>query len=382
MTEKIIIGILAISLIAAVLFFYFRGRETDQPLVLGQQLADAIEKEDRRVSSNPNAKSPMPSAVYSRSRGEWDLLSPKEVELDETLRTLCDSFAGMPANERINFRGSVSLDEFYTLLAFALRSSVFALRSEDPELLRHGLTAIAMIEAERTDFRDILMALALLHHSAGRLCMDVAATLTAAAEIAEPRTAELIEGFAIRDSKSQNLRDSWGYVEVGSGSEIGFARWGFKAYDPKANLLGIAKRIAAAIERDDYVVDSIELATELPPIWLESSADSSHLPHLERALGGATIRSSLDERNHSDHGSQMFTLFLVELDSAEAAAHLFQMSKTKKPKDYSMIGLTSESVFALLIARSVVVGTDSFETMDSLERFRDPINSALQQTDP
>lgn len=382
MPEKIIIGILAIALIAAVLFFYFRDREKDQPLVLGQQLADAIEKEDRRVSSNPDAKSPMPSAVYSRSRGEWDLLSPKQVELDETLRALCASFAAMPATERIEFRGSVSLDEFYTLLAFAQRSSVFALRSESPELLRDGLAAIAMIEAERTDFRDILMALALLHHSAGRLGMDAAPTFAAAAEIAEPATAELIEGFASRDSRSQNLRDSWGYVEVGSDSEIGFARWGFEAYSPKAGLLGIAKRIASAIERDDYVVESIELATELPPIWLESSADSSHIPHLERALGGVTIRSRLEARKHPEPSSQMFTLFLVELDSAEAAAHLFQMSKTKNPKDYSMIGFTSENVFALLIARSVVVGTESFETMKSLERFRDPVNSALQQTKP
>jgi hypothetical protein len=382
MPEKIIIGIVVVALIAAVFFLYLRIRENNQPLILGQQFADAMEKEERRVKRSPDAESPMPPANYTRSRGRWDLLNPSPVELDDTLRALCASFAEMSATERGAFRGAVSLEEFYTLLTFAQRSSVFALRSASPGLLRDGLTAVAMIEADRTDFRDILMALALLHHSAARLGMDVRSEFASAAKLAEPATTELIESFASRDPESQNLRDSWGYVEVGSDAEIGFARWGFADYSPQIDLLALAKRIALAVEQDSYVVDNIELATELPSIWLESSADRSHLPLLEKALGGATISSSLEEGKQPESGPQQFTVFVVELDSAESAKHLLQMSQTKEPKGYSMIGFASDKVFALLVARSVVVGTDSIETMTSLARFRDPINLALQQTKP
>ena len=379
MQEKVIIGIVVVSLIAAALFFYLRNREGNQPVILGQQLADAMEKEKARVSQN-SANSPLLSIAYTRNRGEWDLLNPTQVELDETLRKLCSSFATMPTTERAEFRGAVSMHEFYTLLSFAKRSCVFALRSGNQDLLRSGLTAVAMIEADRTDFRDILMTLALLHHSASRLGMDAGAEFTSAAKIAEPATSELITGFASRDSQSQNLRSSWGYVEVGADAEVGFAQWGFAPYSPQTDLLQVAKRIASTIEKDSYIVDSIELATELPPIWLESPTDKSHIPLIEIALGGVTISCRLEKGKHPNPDSQQFTIFLIELDSAASAKHLQQMSEAKKPSDYSMMGFASNGVFALLVSRSFVEGTDSFETKASLVRFQEPINLALQQT--
>jgi hypothetical protein len=49
------------------------------------------------------------------------------------------------------------------------RAAVFAIREQKADWIVNGLTAIAMIEKERVDFRDVLMTLGLLNHSATRI---------------------------------------------------------------------------------------------------------------------------------------------------------------------------------------------------------------------
>lgn len=200
--------------------------------------------------------------------------------------------------------------------------------------------------------------------------------------MAEPATAALMNSFAGRDLQYQNLRDSWGYVEVGSDAEIGFANWEFADHNPQADLLEISKRIALAIERDSYIVESINLATKFPPIWLEPSEDKSHAPLLEKALGGASVSSTFEKGRHPDPDSQHLIVFVVELDSPESAKHLLELSKRNEIRGYSRIGFSSGRVFALLVARSVMAWIESSENKETLERFRDPIQLALQQTGP
>ncbi len=63
------------------------------------------------------------------------LVNPEPVELDRLLRELCVSFAAKPVPEQTALRAAVSTDESYTLLCFARRSVVFALRDRDPGML-------------------------------------------------------------------------------------------------------------------------------------------------------------------------------------------------------------------------------------------------------
>jgi hypothetical protein len=382
MFNKTVIVILIAVVIAVALIFFIRQRGKNKPIVLGQQIANATKKEQERLKKSVNVSSPMPEGAYGRHKGEWDLLNPQHMKLDDILRELCSSFVAKSLDERSEFRSAVSLEEFYTLIEFARRTAVFALRSNDAQILKDGLTGLAMIEAERTDFRDILVALALLHHSATRIGINPSSAFAAAAKIAEPGTAELISGFVRRDPHSQSLRHSWGYVEVKTDAGIGFAQWGFEAYSPKVDLLGVAMQIASVVEEDYYFVDRIELATDLPSFWLETSESTDLSLLLEKSSGGATVTARLDDSKHSDPGTQQFTVFMVELDSHESALALLRMSKEKAPKDYSMIGFASGRLFALLVARSIMVGIESFETIDSLMRFANPIERIIQQIEP
>lgn len=272
------------------------------------------------------------------------------------------------------------MDEFYKLIEFARRVAVFALRDKDAELLRDGLTALAMIEAKRTDFRDILWALALLHHTGSRIGVDADSLIRDIARIAEPETRDLLTGFAGRNERNKSLKDAWGYLEIETAFGRGFARWGFRHYAPKADLLSTAMKIASIIDSDSYRTDSIELATELPDVWLKTSEPSPLKQTLTKVCAGATIIARLPADKYAQASSQQFTVFLAEMDSPDSANILLKHSQSKKPKDYSMLGIAAGQIFCLVIARSFVQGVAAFEKNDSLNRFQKQIQQAISQT--
>jgi len=350
------------------------------PFVLGQQYADALSQEQARLKAGPAPASPLPVGEYESQPREFELLNPAPSELDRLIQQSCKLFAGLPADERSKFTSAISIDEFYKLIAFAKRVSVFALRTKDAALVQDGLTALAMIEVKRTDFRDVIWVLALLNHVADRLGLDATALICSAAQLAEPETVKLMRDFANGSARHKSLRDSWGYLEVETQFGLGFARWGFRAYAPKTDLLSTAINIASLVDADSYRTDSIELATELPDVWLKTPKPNSQKQTLTKVLGCVTIDARLLADKHVQAHAQQFTIFLVEMSSSESANIVLSLSQTKKPKDYFALGVASNRVFCLVIARSFVQGTAAFETGDSLSRFRHGIQQAISQS--
>jgi hypothetical protein len=128
------------------------NQKSNEPVVLGQQLADAQKYEQARLQMGNTPPSPLPQGDYEPRAGEWELLNPAPSDLDVQIRKACKTFTILPESERAKFTSAISMDEFYKLIEFARRAAVFALRNKDVQLLQDGLTAVTMIEAKRTDF--------------------------------------------------------------------------------------------------------------------------------------------------------------------------------------------------------------------------------------
>jgi hypothetical protein len=369
---RLTFGIIVAALVLLGLVFLFvpiRKPEPKNAYVLGEQLAKAEEAEQQRKSSGNTGKSPMPVGDYDFWRGETYLINPAPSALDSKLRELCRNFAKGGAVSRAKTRASISMDEFYTLLTFSKRAAVFGIRERNAAWLVDGLTALSMIELDRVDFRDALVSVSLLHHSALRIGQNANQLLSDAAALSESKVSELIKDFIKRPAEDKVLRAKWGYDEVETRDGIGFIGWEFNVYNPTYDLKKIALDLAEYITADKYQPDSVSIATDLPDYWLKTEDSSSLGKSLLAVRGGATISGKLRQNEHPDHESQMFNVILVEVSDESVAKTLLELSKKKKHPDYCMLGLAEGKLFCLVVARSYDRGKKAFETSDSLARF-------------
>jgi hypothetical protein len=359
----------------------FRSRRF---VVLGEQMAQARRAEEARPSSLKNAPSPLPANLqYDSWRGDLDLSNPVELPLDGELRALCQRFEVSDLATRSELRDTASMDDFYTLLAYSQRAAVFAMRRRTREYVHDGLTAIAMIELKRIDFRDALVALALLYHAARTVGEQANELFQKAASLAEPETSELIVGFLKRPEGDWDIRQ-WGYIVVHPSGGPGFVRSDFESYEPTYPLDKIALALARLVEQDKYGRSSVTLASSLPAVWLISVDDSALNRALAVVRGAVTINAELRPQESPDSDYNGLMIFLAELDDEAAAESLLKLSEGKQTRhnDFVLAAAKEGRLFCLTVARSFAAATRSFETQASVQRFSTRIASVLRAHQP
>lgn len=369
----VLIGVVTVAMPGTVM----PQSQKKQTIVLGEEFAKARAAEERRKKRAGLGKSPIPATTYDFWRGEESLINPTKNSLDAELIGLCERFAKSNARARAGLRNSISLDEFYTLLTFSRRSAVFAIRERNVNMVRNGLTAVAMIEAERTDFRDIISVLALLYHSAKRVGGDADQLFRETAKLSEPQLSTFLTQFIRRPSEDKDIRSAWLVDEVETKDGVGFIGYGTETYQPTYDLKSIAIDIADLIAKDKYQPDSVEVATELPAVWLKSAENRSLEAVLTKVRAGASIFAKLRPNEHPTHESHILMIFLVEVEDERAAQELLDMSKKKRPTDYALIGVSEQRLFCLIIARSWQ-GVPTFETAETLQRLTPGIAAILK----
>jgi hypothetical protein len=358
------------------------GREEEPPrsIVIGRELADALSEESKRTAEGSPGPSPMPGREYEVDDHALGLLRPREQPLDSELAELTRQFARADAPARAIMRGSISHDEFYTLLTFSQRAAVFALRERNVDRVVEGLTAIAMIEAKRVDWRDGLVALSLLHHAANRCGADADRLFQQAAQLAEPGVVELIDGFIKRSPAEKDLHSSWGYVETEIDRQGGFLSWGFKAYQPTRDLPGAAVAIAelvAKVAKDRYRPESVAIATEMPLLWLKTNDDSALEQAMKAIRACATVHVRLQPGVHPMPFAQFFVIWLVETADESASATLLRLSREATPQGAALLGVAEGKLFCLALGRSAVQGMAPLETTATLQRYADGLTEIL-----
>jgi hypothetical protein len=306
----------------------------------------------------------MPAGMYD----DFTLIDVRPAALDEELRRLCAGFRARPAG----LRNALTMDDFYLLLAFTRRAAVFAIRSGDRAWIEDGLTALAIVDEERIDPRDLYPSLSLLHHAANRIGADAGALVSAAAALATRSVAQRMRDFLQRPADEMDIR-SWGQQEIATPLGAGFVNHDFGDYHPRRDLLPPALAIRALLERDRYRVEGVALGSSLPPVWFGSPEAESLVA---RVTGVATIHASA----HSDR-EQIAMVFIAELSDAPTAERLVALAARATLENVAIAAVAHENLLCLLIGRSIVHGAPSIETNASLRRFVEPVRAALAAGD-
>ncbi len=355
------------------------GDAGDDEFVIGAEFAAAAEAERRHRAVHGGGSGPIGEARYAFWRGEHDLARFVPSPTDDVVSGVVAAFGSAGNDQRTTMRRDLTLDDFYTLLGFARRSAVRTLRHEDPAPAAAGAVAIAMIDPERVDWRDIPSALCLVYHALDRTTADAADVLSAAAHLAVDDVAAMLGGFAGPDAPHGGLA-AWGYMEVSTPDGIGFFERHLGRYAPTCDLAAVALSAAAVFDSDAYRVHSIAAGAALAPVWFPRTAPG----RLERLLDRAGGVISLGAKLHPDAGPtaahQQLTAFLVETAGRADATRLTRWAAPIDTSEHAAVAVAAGPLACVTIARSFVAGVESQETTDSLRRFAAPLAEAITTT--
>jgi hypothetical protein len=351
--------------------------------VTGAERAKADAAERRRAARGDAGPSPMPLGVYDVRPEELGLIRPKPNAYEAALAEVCRRYARADAQTRARTRRALKEEDLSMLIGFGERAAVFGLRERSAERIADGLTALAMIEEERVDFRDALVALSLLNYSAVKIGADASKLLRDAAALAEPETAKLILEFNGRTPEQKDLRAAWGYEEVETEAGVGFISREIEKYEPTYDLKKVAVGVADLLLADKYLPTSVEIAADPPRVWLESGDNT----RLERAMSSARAGAYVSAELRPFETRHTFAVFILELADESSAQTLLKLSnelapareRVNWPLGYSMLGVAEGRLFCLVVARPFAEGAKPVESRESMGRFREGLAEILRR---
>jgi len=341
--------------------------------VIGTEMAAAVAKETRHRQVDRN-QSPLLGVSYDAGRGETQMLHLVESRVDLVIRSLATDFASQEPEERDRIRSALEMGDFYTLISYARRMMVLSLRQGDSSSAISGLNALAMIDQERLDWRDLSWAAGLLSFALVSLGEETRDRFGEAAALTEPGTAEILRKFG--NSPSADLR-GWRFRAVRTTDGLGLISDEGEPYGPTVDLLRLSEAWGKLVEDDGvWRVDEPTIGSRLPKVWLRDG--NSDLDTALAALRGCvSVRGYLAGDANSMQSKQMLLTFVAEATSPQAAETIAEAAGPGASEAFVGFGLAHGPVSAVVISRSIVQGVDGLETRDSIERFRPVLQGVL-----
>jgi hypothetical protein len=280
---------------------------------------------------------------------------------------LVTEFAALGEEERNSVRYCLSMDDFYTLFTFARRRALAVLRGGDTRQIEPAFLSLAMIDVERVDWRDLLMANSLLCYAGERIGAPVTDLVSRTIQLAERRTAAALRG---QRTSRIDLAASCGYREVRTLEGVALFETGYEHFAPQADLEKIAFECALALNDEGYEIKDISLANDLPLIWLDG-CDGSAIAKMAQSLSGCVAIRGVPRADPAPESSGQSLLFFLgeaasEMDAREIAVAAENASNSQRTE----LGLASRRICVVIIQHSWIAGAPPLENAHSLERLR------------
>jgi hypothetical protein len=359
--------------------FWRRDRAEDKAepgtVVLGRQMADAAKAEKRHRRRLRHSSSPLEDVEYDPATGALDLHRWVESDVDAAVGAFVSSYLAMSAEEAAETRAALTMDDFYTLLAFARRSALASLRGQAEPSLRGGLAAVSAVALERLDFRDAQAAAELVAWAMARAGIDHAAELRRLKAHQEEALSEALRPLADRPA-SELGPGPWRCVESGGNPVLAWDGF-FGPYQPTLDVVRAATAVGDVLERDVYRVTDLQVAVELPDVWLTRAGGEEVGRALEGLSACLSVGTRLDPAATRRAEDQQLTVFLAEAATGPNAATV--AGAAVSTKSFEALGVACGRACCVVVARSFVKGVRSYERPGTLERFREPVTVALRE---
>ena len=347
---------------------------------LGQEMADATEMEKKRIDAGNLLPSPLPSFDYSKWSGEQSLIDPVENELDLKIRQLCTAFKTYDADKRKEARNSLSQDNIYTLLEFTKRATIFGIRKKDQSYISNGFIAIAMIDAERCDYRDVLVTLSFLNYGLQKLNIEQNSIVQETVKLSDGKTKKLTEEFFQRSEKNGSIEEMAGYTAIETSKGISFIETSYEKYTPKHNLAKILFDISDYVYSDKYLKGQVAIGEGIPSIWLSAENDSKIEKALAETSGTATLSTQLRNDFSPKSDMQMLLIYLSEFNDGKSQQILLEQLGKTSPTTFKRISFVQDNILCVMVQRATMVDLADFESQESLRRFEKPIRELIQKS--
>lgn len=338
--------------------------DASEPFEIGRQLSDALAAQ-RRLDETQDEHLPSPMADHRYSSAECSLWRWKDSAVDGRIEAEVESFGRLGPADRIAMRKRLALDDFYALLTFSRRCVLASLRNNDASKLGVAFGAMAMIEMERIDWRDFVIAERLASYAGQRLHAPMKSIVRNAIQMAEP---EVAEALSTNRTRPIDIEATCGYREVRTPEGLALFYTSYQRFTPKADLARLAFEGALTLEDRGYQIDSITLAVDLPPVWLNSARGSRLAKTIEKFSGCVSLHRVLRADPEPRHSGQFLLVFLAEAASEQDALEIASAADSNPGR--SEIALALGRIVAVIIQSSCMADTLPMEDRSSLERLR------------
>lgn len=349
------------------------GADLRDTVVLGMPSSQAMEAQREHDGQQGSSRSLLADLRYSGE--ECRLWRWTDSALDSAIEAIVADFAELAPVEREAMRDSLTLEDFYTLFTFVQRCVLLALRTGDADRIAAAFTAIAMIARARVDWRDLLVAVWLARYAGERLNASVADIAGQAARLAEPDTAKALLGDR---NKPVKLAEACGYREVVTSQGVALFRTSYEGFSRSADIEAIAFAAALAFESEGYSISDIEVATDLPLVWLNSDERSPLAKIVSQFSGCANIHGVPAADPEPMTSGQSLLVFIAEAASASDAQQVALTATQATDVERTVLGLASGRLCAVIIQRSFMVGTPPLEDLNALVRLVPVIEPLLR----
>ena len=253
-------------------------------------------------------------------------------------------------------------------------AAVRAMRSRDGQVARRAVIALAVIDLDRIDCRDLAWQAGILQYAIGSIGADAAETFEEATALAAGQAAAFLGSVARRPAAS--LSD-WGYREIQTHEGAGFIEDDGRPYQPRSDLVGLAPAVAAAMDDGTWRLGEPATGSDLPAVWLRAGRPEDLEPAIRSITGCVRLQGSLADQTSPGARAQYMLVFLAETSDPRAARIIASATGPGTGSSIAALGIAAGPLCAVVIARSAVQGTPPVETGASLQRFRQPLVNAL-----